>query len=175
MALAVMPYNQVNYLYSAAPELDGLWDMATLPGTVQEDGSVNYLETATSTGCIALADTKHPQEAYNFLKWWVSAETQARFGIQVEQTLGVAARYGTANIEAFEQIPWSYEQAQVLRRQRDNTVAVEQIPGSYYIARNLAFAFRAVVYNNANLRETLYKYNIEINKELERKQQEFNY
>lgn len=175
MALAVMPYNQVNYLYSAAPELDGLWDMAVLPGTVQADGTINYVETASSTGCIALADTKHPQAAYNFLKWWVSAESQGNFGVQVEQTLGIAARYGTANIKAFEQIPWTYEQANVLRAQRENTVAVEQIPGSYYIARNLSFAFRAVVYNNANLRETLYKYNIEINKELDRKQQEFNY
>lgn len=175
MALAVMPYNQVNYLYSAAPELDGLWAMATMPGTVQDDGTVNFTETSTSTGCIGLADTLYPQETFEFLKWWVSADTQAQFGVQVEQTLGVAARYGTANLKAFEQIPWSQEHAAVLRAQRDHTVAVEQIPGNYYIARNLSFAFRAVVYNKANLRETLYKYNIEINKELERKQKEFNY
>ena len=97
------------------------------------------------------------------------------FGVQVEQTLGVAARYGTANLAAFENLPWNSAQAEVIRRQRENTVAVEQIPGSYYIARNLAFAFRGVVYGNSNLRETLYKYNIEINKELQRKQKEFNY
>ena len=175
MAMGIMPYNQVNYLYSAAPELDGLWGMAVTPGTVQPDGSINYVETTSSTGCIALADTKHPQEAFEFLKWWVSAEAQADFGTQVEQTLGIAARYGTANILAFEEIPWTYEQAAVLRDQRDHTVAIEQIPGNYYIARNLAFAFRAVVYNHANLRETLYKYNIEINKELARKQEEFSY
>ncbi len=175
MALAVMPYNQVNYLYSAAPELDGLWSMATMPGTVQEDGTIDFTETASSTGCIGLADTEHPQETFEFLKWWVSADTQAQFGVQVEQTLGVAARYGTANVKAFEQIPWSQEHATVLRAQRDKTVAVEQIPGNYYIARNLSFAFRAVVYNKANIRETLYKYNIEINKELARKQKEFNY
>ncbi|MGM9668356.1 MAG: extracellular solute-binding protein [Faecousia sp.] len=175
MAMGIMPYNQVNYLYSAAPELDGLWDMAVTPGTVQPDGSINYVETTSSTGCIALADTKHPQETFKFLKWWVSAEAQADFGTQVEQTLGIAARYGTANILAFEEIPWTNEQAAVLRDQRDHTVAIEQIPGNYYIARNLAFAFRAVVYNHANLRETLYKYNIEINKELARKQEEFSY
>lgn len=174
MALAIEPYNQVNYLYSAAPELNGLWDIAVMPGTVQ-DGKINNVETATSTGAIALADTKYPDEAYTFLKWWVSAETQSDFGVQVEQTLGVAARYGTANLEAFEDLPWSSAQADIIRKQRENTVAVEQIPGSYYIARNLAFAFRGVVYNNKNLRETLYKYNIEINKELQRKQKEFNY
>ena len=54
-------------------------------------------------------------------------------------------------------------------------VAVEEIPGNYYIARNLSFAFRAVVYSNKNLRDTLYEYNIEINKELARKQEEFSY
>ncbi len=174
MALAIEPYNQVNYLYSAAPELNGLWDIAVMPGTPCEDG-INYVETSTSTGAIALADTAYPDEAYAFLKWWVSAETQSDFGVQVEQTLGVAARYGTANLAAFENLPWNSAQAEVIRRQRENTVAVEQIPGSYYIARNLAFAFRGVVYGNSNLRETLYKYNIEINKELQRKQKEFNY
>ncbi len=175
MAMGIMPYNQVNYLCSAAPELDGLWGMAVLPGTVQADGTINNVVTSSSSGCIALGDTKHPQEAYAFLKWWVSAEAQAAFGTQVEQTLGIAARYGTANLEAFESIPWITEHAEVLRQQRDATVAIEQIPGNYYIARNLSFAFRAVVYNKANLRETLYKYNIEINKELARKQEEFSY
>lgn len=175
MAMGIMPYNQVNYLYSAAPELDGLWDMAVIPGTVQPDGTINNLETCSSTGCIGLKNTQHPDAVYKFLSWWVSEDTQASFGIQLEQTLGIAARYATANLGAFEQLPWLTHQADVLRRQRANTVAVEQIPGSYYIARNLSFAFRAVVYNKANLRETLYKYNIEINKELERKQKEFNY
>lgn len=175
MALAIEPYNQVNYLYSAAPELDGLWQIAPLPATVRVDGTVSGVETCSSTGCIALKGTTHPEEAYKFLSWWVSAKTQGDFGTQVEQTLGVAARYGTANLEAFERIPWNPEQAAVIRQQRQNTVAVEQIPGNYYIARNLSFAFRAVVYNKANLRETLYKYNIEINKELARKQKEFSY
>lgn len=175
IALAIEPYNQVNYLYSAAPELDGLWDIAVLPSTIREDGTESGVVTCSSTGCIALKGTKHPEEAYRFLSWWVSGKTQGDFGTQVEQTLGVAARYGTANLEAFERIPWSPEQAAVIREQRRNTVAVEQIPGNYYIARNLAFAFRAVVYNKENLRETLYKYNIEINKELARKQKEFSY
>lgn len=175
MAMGIMPYNQVNYLYSAAPELDGLWDMAVIPGTLQADGSINNVETCSSTGCVGLRGTEHPEAVYKFLSWWVSEDTQASFGIQLEQTMGVAARYATANLGAFEQLPWLSAQAEVLRRQRQSTVAVEQIPGSYYIARNLSFAFRAVVYNKANLRETLYKYNIEINKELERKQKEFDY
>lgn len=175
MALAIEPYNQINYLYSAAPELDGLWGIAPMPETIRPDGTKSGVETCSSTGCIALKDTQHPNEAYRFLSWWVSAKTQGDFGTQVEQTLGVAARYPTANIEAFERIPWSPDEAKTLRLQRDRTVAVEQIPGNYYIARNLAFAFRAVVYNNANLRETLYQYNIEINKELARKQKEFSY
>lgn len=175
MAMGIMPYNQVNYLYSAAPELDGLWDMAVVPGTVDENGNINNVETCYSTGCIGLRGTEHPEAVFKFLSWWVSSEIQAAFGIQLEQTLGIAARYATANVAAFEELPWLSSQADVMRAQREATVAVEQIPGSYYIARNLSFAFRAIVYNKANLRETLYKYNIEINKELERKQLEFSY
>ena len=68
-----MPYNQVNYLYSAAPELDGLWDMAVVPGTVGPDGSINNVETCYSTGCIGLRGTEHPEAVFKFLSWWVSA------------------------------------------------------------------------------------------------------
>jgi ABC-type glycerol-3-phosphate transport system substrate-binding protein len=173
MPMAIMPYTEVNYLAVAAPELKNLWDIAPIPGTPGEDGTINRASTAGGTACILLADTKQPDNAYKFLKWWVSADAQSRFGVELEQNLGAGARYPTANVEAFEKLPWTKKQAESLMEQWKHVTDVQQIPGSYYIARNIGFAFRDVVYENANERETLYKYNIEINKEITRKQKEF--
>ncbi len=83
--------------------------------------------------------------------------------------MGSSARYPTANVEAFDQLPWTKSQADSLSAQWEAVTDVPQIPGNYYITRNVSFAFRAVVYKNENERESLYKYNKEINKEIDRK------
>jgi ABC-type glycerol-3-phosphate transport system substrate-binding protein len=173
MPMAIMPYTQVNYLSVAAPELKNLWDIAPVPGTLQNDNTINHAETSNGTASIILADTEQPDNAYKFLKWWVGSEAQSRFGVELEQNMGPGARYPTANMAAFDQLPWSKKQADSLKKQWDYVTDVPQIPGSYYISRNISFAFKAVVYRHANERETLYKYNIEINKEIVRKLKEF--
>lgn len=174
MPMAIMPYTQVNYLNASAPELKGLWAIAPIPGVLNEDGTVNNTETANGTASIILGNTKQPENAYKFLKWWVSAEAQGRFGVELEQNMGSSARYPTANVEAFDQLPWTKSQADSLSAQWEAVTDVPQIPGNYYITRNVSFAFRAVVYKNENERESLYKYNKEINKEIDRKRKEFN-
>ena len=94
--------------------------------------------------------------------------------MEIEQNMGAAARFPTANVAAFDQLPWTKTQADNLKEQWQAVTDVPQIPGNYYITRNVSFAFRAVVLKNQNERETLYKYNKEINKEIERKREEFS-
>lgn len=43
MPIAIANYSSYVTLEYSAPEISGLWEMYTTPGTVQEDGSVNYL------------------------------------------------------------------------------------------------------------------------------------
>ncbi|HJD24684.1 MAG TPA: extracellular solute-binding protein [Firmicutes bacterium] len=174
MPMAIMPYTQVNYLAVSAPELEGLWAVAPIPGTVEEDGTVNNTETAVGTAAVILGNTEQPDEAYEFLKWWVSTEAQGRFGVEIEQNMGPASRYPTANVAAFDQLPWTKVQADNLKAQWEVVTDVPQIPGNYYITRNVSFAFRQVVLKDANVRETLNKYNKEINKEITRKREEFS-
>ncbi|TAH73681.1 MAG: extracellular solute-binding protein [Anaerolineaceae bacterium] len=173
MPMGIMPYTNVNYLSVAAPELKNLWDIAPIPGTLKDDNTIDRSETANGTAAIILADTKNPDAAYEFLKWWVSSEAQSRFGVELEQNMGPGARYPTANVEAFQRLPWTKKQSESLMEQWEYVTDVPQIPGSYYISRNVSFAFKSVVYDKENERETLYKYNIEINKEIDRKLKEF--
>ena len=175
MPIAIESYTTANILAAAAPELNGLWDIAPIPGIKQPDGSIDRSEGATGTGAILIAASREQEAAFKFISWWVSDETQAEFGLALESLMGASARWPTANIHAFERMKWTLGQQQALREQWKYVKDIPQLPGNYITNRNLAFAFRAVVYNKQNQRETLNKYNKEINKEIKRKWAEFGY
>ena len=54
-----------------------------------------------------------------------------------------------------------------------NLTAVENVPGSYFLSRNVTNAFRAVVYKDVDPTDALYDYTDKINRELIQKRQEF--
>ena len=116
---------------------------------------------------------KEPELAWEFIKWWLSAETQLRFGRELESIMGSAARYPTANYEAFRRLPWGAQQMAVLEEMRSWTVGTPEVPGGYYVNRHIANAVRQILNQNADTRETLLDYTIMINNELRKKRMEF--
>ena len=171
--LMIQGYTFYCTLEAAAPELKGLWAMAPLPGVMQADGTVDRKQPGGGTACMMMSNLPNKEDAFAFLKWWVSAEVQAAFGNALEGSLGVAARYPTANLTAFEQLPWTLEERRVLSEQWKMVRPLENVPGSYYIDRSLTNAFRRVVYYYDNPRETLLRYNEDMNLELTRKRIEY--
>lgn len=87
--------------------------------------------------------------------------------------MGIAARYNTANQKAYEQLPWTAAERQVLSAQWAQVRPLENVPGNYYITRSLTNAFRRVVYYYENPREILLRYNEDMNTELMRKRIEY--
>lgn len=173
MPVGIVPYTMYNQLSVAAPELRNLWEMAPVPGTRMADGSINRKEGANGTAAMMLNGIKDKQAGYEFMKWWTSAEVQARYGSELEAVMGPAARYDTANIEAFDKLPWSKAETDKLNTQWNSVWDIPQIPGNYYLTRSLTNAFRKVVYSYENPREVLFEYNQDINREIERKRAEF--
>ena len=174
MPLTIMSYSFYCQLAIAAPEIRGQWSMAPVPGIKTDDGDILRTESAaTGTAAILLADSTHQQQGWKFLEWWTSAKTQAAFGQEVESIIGTAARYTTANTEAFEQLPWTNEELEILREQWKNVQELPEVPGGYYVTRNIDNAFRACVYRHENPREMLLKWTAETNKEIARKRKEY--
>lgn len=173
MPIGIMSYVTYNQLYAAAPEIRGLWKLTSIPGTLKEDGTVCRTETASGTAAILLNDSKVKAQAWEFIKWWTDSSTQSSYGSELEASLGVAARYDTANIEAFESIGWTESEAAVLKLQWESVTDVPQIPGNYFISRCLTNAFRTVVDENENPVRALNIYNKDMNAEITRKRQEF--
>ena len=118
-------------------------------------------------------DEEKTASAWDFMKWYVSAETQINYANELTALLGSVSKHNTANIQALESLPWTTTEFENLMSQFENLSAVPEYPGSYIISRYVNFAFLAVYNENADAADSLQSYIIEINKELTRKRQEF--
>ena len=107
------------------------------------------------------------------MKWWTDAPTQADYGREMENRLGVSARYPSANVEAFSQMPWSAAELKTLNQQWENVRAIPEVPGGYFTSRHLNNAFRRVLNDGDDPRETLLDYVKNIDKEIHTKRKEF--
>lgn len=135
---------------------------------------------SSSAGCIMLAMDKtteegrsHIQRAWEFMKWWTGEDAQYRFGTEIESLLGAAARYQTANLKAMSRLPWDKKSMVTIQEQWKYAKAVPQVPGGYYTARNIEFAWKEVINNDTDPNTTFVEYVSKINQEIARKREEF--
>ncbi len=175
MPLAITSYVSYNNLKLSAPELNGMWEMVCIPGVEDENGNINNTQLMGSTSAVITKNCDNPDDAWDFLKWFLSSETQARYGTDIESILGAAGRYNPANMEAMRQLSWGSEQLELLELQRSVTTDIPNLPGSYFTTRAINNAFVSAVIDSQNPREALLYWNEEINFELERKREEFNF
>ncbi len=143
--LMIADYTTYNNFAVSAPDIAGLWSFTQIPGTVKEDGSVDHSVASTGLASMIMADTEYPEEAWEFLKWWTSAETQTSYGREMESLMGSAARVPTANYEAFLNMPWPVDDFRSLQESMEWVKGIPQVPGGYYSWRNVYNAFFAVV------------------------------
>ena len=174
MPLAIQSYTQYNLLMTSAPDLTNLWKMVALPGTKRADGTIDRSIMSGGTACGISSGCANPEAAWEFIKWWTSAEAQYEYGTQLETLMGAAVRYDTANLEALRMLPWSAEEYEQLHTQILSIREIPETPANYFVYRSLTNAFRKVAYNaNINPREAIVDYNLQINKEVQRKLKEF--
>lgn len=162
---------------ATAPELQGLWTFAPIPGTLQEDGTIDRSESSESVGCMmhqAAVDRGVDQETFRFLTWWTGAEAQTEFALNLEASLGISGRRAVANKEAAARLGWSAEEKQVIDDQIQWVRGITQVPGSYILKRSLSSAMRRSVDMGEDSRRMLTVYNQTINDELKRKTEEFH-
>ena len=176
MPMGVANYDTYNQLMVSAPEIRGLWDFTLIPGTRRADGTIDHTAQTSGLCCMMIAtdDEKVKKNGWEFMKWWVSTETQVRFGREMESILGASARYQTANQEAMKQLAWSGKQLKILQEQAASTRGWPEIAGGYSTVRHLINAIRRVINNKEDKRETLLNYARTINEEIKIKRREFN-
>ena len=159
---------------SASPEIAGNWDIAPIPATVTEDG-LNRSSSGLPVDCsMIMEQSQYKDEAWEFLKWWMSDETQIRFANGIESQLGITARYFSANKKAFAALPFSKEESAVINTFFENNVESKIVLGGYYTSRHIQNAWIRCVESGMDLRSSLEEAVEDINIELKRKQQEYD-
>lgn len=178
MPIGITYYNVYNTLSVFAPEIRGKWDFTAVPGTEYEDEfgvtQIRRDTVSTNTGVMIMDQSNKKDASWEYLKWWTSTDIQVQFGREMEGILGAAARYPTANVEALAQLPWTVKEYQKLYDQWQWVQGVPEVPGGYMTGRHLDNAFRLVINELSNPRETIYDYVQIINDEIEKKRREFD-
>ena len=176
MPMGIASYAMYNTLSISAPEIRGLWEFTLIPGTLQEDGTIDRTAHTGGLCCLMIKtdDEKVRNNAWEFMKWWVSADAQVRFGREMESVLGTSGRYQTANRDALGQLGWSTKRLKILEEQMAHTHGFPEIAGGYSTTRHMTNAIRRVITAKEDKRETLMNYARTINEEIRIKRQEFN-
>ena len=101
MPLGIDTYLLYQTLNSAAPEIKGRWKIAPLPGVINADNTINNSSTGSGTGNVIIKGTGKEALAWEFLKWWTSADIQVRYSNNLESILGPVGRIDTASFRNF--------------------------------------------------------------------------
>ncbi|MBH5317426.1 extracellular solute-binding protein [Paenibacillus sp. GSMTC-2017] len=175
MPIGISDYNMYVQLSAAAPELNGRWGIALLPGIENEDGTINRWAGGGQRTGVIFDKSEKKEEAWTFLRWWLSAETQEQYGSDIEAINGVAFRWNTSNVEAFNQLPWKREDAEVILKQWKWYKDIPNVPGGYFLEREMNNAWIRSVVRTDNYMSSLEQTVRDVNRELLRKQQEFGF
>lgn len=165
-----------NLIANAAPELASSWDISLIPGTVQEDGTVDRSTCGCAESTVIFeSDAQREAMAWEFVKWWSSTEVQAEFGQTMQITYGDEYLWPTANVEAFAQLPLDSDHKQVVLEFAANVVDVARVPGTYMLEREMSNAFNSIVVDGDNAQSRLDEAVKTIDREIIRKLEEFGY
>lgn len=173
--LGISGFSSYMQFQEAAPELKGLWDIALAPGMATEDGEVLRYQMADSTACMIFENTDQPEEAWQFLKWWLSKDTQIEYAYNLRASFGPEYQWNTANLEAFAQLDYPEEHKQVILEQWEAQRENLRHPANYMVEREVSNLWNNVVVNGMPLMEALNKAAMTSNREITRKMQEFGF
>ncbi|ANX01027.1 ABC transporter substrate-binding protein [Thermoclostridium stercorarium subsp. leptospartum DSM 9219] len=176
LPIGIAEYGMYNLLINAAPEIAGNWDIAVVPGIVNENGEIVRYTSGGAESCVIFRSTEEREKmAWEYIKWWTSKEVQVEYGQTLQITYGPEYIWNTANLEAFAELPWDAKHKAVIIEQTKWVLEAPRLPGSYMTERELSNAFNAVVVDGRDLRITLNTAVKRINRETERKLKEFGY
>ncbi len=176
LPIGIADFGTYNLITNAAPELASSWKIALAPGTFKEDGTIDR----STCGCaessvIFKSNSEREKRAWEFVKWWASTDVQAEFGQTIQITYGDEYMWNTANMEALERLPWNTENKKVIKEFAKNVKDISRVPGTYLLEREMSNAFNDIVVNGADNQERIDKAVKAINREFDRKLEEFGY
>ncbi|MGQ9908963.1 MAG: extracellular solute-binding protein [Candidatus Flexifilum sp.] len=162
-------------LVTAAPELNGLWGIDLHPATVLPDGTERRYIVGSAQTSLMFRNTDRPQEGWDFLRWWMSTETQTAFQEQLILNFGREYLWFSANLEAFQQLDLPPEHRAIILEQWQWVQEPVRLPGSYMQERELSNIWNRIVFDGVSPRAAIDRSITIINREITRKMEEFGF
>ena len=176
LPIGTCTYASYMQILTQAPELYGRWALAPMIGSYNENGDLeNRVSGISISACMIMSQSKKQKQSWEFLKWWMDEETQVAYGQDIEATMGVTARWNTANLNAFQKLPWGEDDIEVITDSISTAIEQPIVLGGYFTTRHLYNAWNRVYMNNENPRDALEEAVKDINKELRNKHEEYGF
>lgn len=175
LPVGIADYGAYNLLTNAAPEIANLWDIVPMPGYEDENGEVLRYSSGGAESSIIFSDTKQKDASWEFMKWWSSSDVQTQFGTTLQTSFGKEYMWNTANTDAFQNLPWKAQHKETIIEQSEWIAEVPRVLGTYMLERELSNAYNAVVLEGKDLRRSIDLATKRINRETNRKLEEFGY
>lgn len=170
MPLGIAPYSTYFSFVQMAPEIQGKYSMALVPAN---DTTGSRAVAGGGAGCAIVNKSKKHEAAWEFLKWYTSADIQTEYSRRLESILGLVGRSTTSNIEALNNLDWDMEQLDILNQQWKLVEEIPEVPGSYYLIRSIDQAFWSVINGDENSKDAIAHWSASADAEIERKYLEY--
>lgn len=177
LPIGIADFNSYNLILNAAPEIANSWDIALIPGIVDEaTGEINrYMSGGAESTVMFASNDEREQQAWQFMEWWSESTVQAEFGQMLQIMYGDEYIWPTANLEAFENLPFPTAHKDVIMEQAKNILEAPRLLGSYMMERELSNSFNDIVVNGETLRARIDETVKTVERETQRKLEEFGY
>ncbi|MBF6625971.1 extracellular solute-binding protein [Aerococcaceae bacterium zg-BR9] len=173
--LGISDFGSYNLMLNAAPEIANLWDIALMPGLENKNNQIERWSSGGAESSVMFDKSDKKDQAWEFLKWWHSKETQLQFGTTLQTYYGQEYMWNTANLDAFAELPWSSQHKDVILKQSEWIMEVPRVLGGYMVEREVSRLYTSVVIDGDNLRKSNDLSIKRISREIVKKLEEFGY
>lgn len=174
LPIGVADFSTYVQLVAAAPQINGLWGIAPMPG-VRQNGQIVRYAPGTGEVDIVFKNSHRQSEAWKFLQWWTSTHTQVTFANDLQTTYGPAFVWNSSNLRAFRQLPWPQANINTVLQQWNWLKDVPHVPGDYMLERELSNAWNSVVFSGKNPRQAIQDAAITADREIRVQLEELGY
>jgi ABC-type glycerol-3-phosphate transport system substrate-binding protein len=176
LPVGIIDFNTYMQLKNAAPELVGQWALAPYPGIYNEElDEVERWYIGNGTGGVMFDTTDNKEDSWEFMKWWMSTETQTTFAYTLQGTYGPEFLWLSGNIEAIKNSPLDNDDKKIILEQISWLRDIPRTPGQYMLERGLSNIWNTVTFDGTPVRVAIDTEVIIINREIRRKMIEFGY
>lgn len=175
MPLGIVGFDIYMKVLTAAPELANKVGISLIPGVKKADGTIDRTHTTLIQNAnMIMSSSDEIDASWEFLKWWMSYETQSNYSMRIEGNIGTSARINSANMEAFKSLPWNNEHLEVILESFETATDIPQVLGGTIVDRLISNATNSCLYDNVRPRVALETAVEGIREEFKRKQKLYN-